>query len=265
MIRLSIVIITYNEERNLARCLDSVKEIADEIVVVDSYSTDKTVAIAENYNARVIKHPFIGYGEQKNFATQQASNDWVLSLDADETLTPELQHSIMEVKMDPAFPVYQMSRLTNYCGKWIKYCGWYPDKQTRLYKRTKGKWEEPKVHEYWRLDNDKEQGGTLKGDILHYSFRTINEHLKKIEKYSELAARESVENGKTATLFKIFFSPKWHFINEFIFQLGFLDGFYGYTICRLSVYATFLKYSKIRLYYKQKVSAEARALKSLNS
>lgn len=265
MIRLSIVIITYNEERNLARCLDSVKDIADEILVVDSNSTDNTVAIATRYNARVIQNTFIGYGEQKNFATQQATNNWVLSLDADETLTPELRQSIIEVKNDPVFPVYQMSRLTNYCGKWIKHCGWYPDKQTRLYDRTKGKWEEPKVHEYWRLDDDKQQGGVLKGDILHYSFRTINEHLKKIEKYSELAARESVENGKTATLFKIFFSPKWHFINEYIFQLGFLDGFYGYTICRLSVYATFLKYSKIRLYYKQKQSAALKAQKALQA
>jgi glycosyltransferase involved in cell wall biosynthesis len=245
MIRLSIVIITFNEERNLARCLDSVKEIADEIVVVDSFSTDNTAAIAGRYNAKVIQHPFIGYGQQKNFATQQATNDWILSLDADETLTPELQQSIREVKMNPDFSVYEMSRLTNYCGKWIKYCGWYPDKQTRLYNRTKGKWEEPKVHEYWRLDNEKEEGGTLKGDILHYSFRNINEHLKKIEKYSELAARESVD--------------------EYFLQLGFLDGFYGYTICRLSVYATFLKYSKIRLYYKQKVSAEARALRNANS
>jgi len=259
LIRLSIVVITFNEERNLARCLDSVKDIADEIVVVDSNSTDNTVAIAASYNARVIQHPFIGYGEQKNFATQQASNDWILSLDADETITPELKQSILEVKRDPVFSVYQMSRLTNYCGKWIRHCGWYPDKQTRLYNRTKGKWEEPKVHEYWRLDNDKEQGGNLKGDILHYSFTTINEHLRKIEKYSELAARESVENGKAATLFKIFFSPKWHFVNEFILQLGFLDGFYGYTVCRLSVYATFLKYSKIRLYYKQKMSAAAAA------
>lgn len=259
MISLSIVIITFNEERNLARCLDSVKDIANEIIVVDSYSTDKTVEIARSYNARVISNPFIGYGEQKNFATKQASNDWILSLDADEALTPELRKSIEDIKENPEFSVYQMSRLTNYCGKWIKYCGWYPDKQTRLYDRTKGKWEEPKVHEYWRLDNEKEPMGLLKGDLLHYSFRSINEHLRKIEKYSELAARESVENGKTTTIFKIFFSPKWHFINEYIIQFGFLDGFYGYTICRLSVYATFLKYSKIRLYHSQKVKAELAA------
>lgn len=262
MISLSVVIITYNEERNLARCLDSVKDIADEIIVVDSNSVDRTAVIAREYGAKVITNNFIGYGEQKNFATAQAANNWILSLDADEALTPELRNSILEIKKNPAFSVYQMARLTNYCGKWIKHCGWYPDRQTRLYDRTMGKWEEPKVHEYWRLDNEKDPMGLLKGDLLHYSFRSINEHLKKIEKYSELAARESVENGKTATLLKIFFSPKWHFINEYIIQLGFLDGFYGYTICRLSVYATFLKYSKIRLYYNQKLKAMAAGAKS---
>ena len=251
MIRISTVIITFNEQRNLARCLESVKDIADEIIIVDSSSTDNTKAIANSYNARVIEHKFLGYGVQKNFATQQATNDWILSLDADEALSPELIKSIIEIKKGPGHPVYEMARITNYCGKWIKYCGWYPDRQTRLYNRNKGRWEEKKVHEFWRLNDEKEAIGLLKGDILHYSFNTINEHLNKIEKYSELAARESVENGKSATLMKIFFSPKWHFINEFIIQLGFLDGFYGYTICRLSVYATFLKYSKIRLYYRQ--------------
>jgi glycosyltransferase involved in cell wall biosynthesis len=252
MISLSVVIITFNEERNLGRCLESIKEIADEIIIIDSNSTDRTVAIAHSFNATVYQHAFAGYGEQKNYATSMASNDWIISLDADEALTPELTSSILEMKKNPTFSVYQVSRLTNYCGKWIRHCGWYPDKQTRIYNRTKGRWVERKVHEFWRLDDENGHIGTLKGDLLHYSFTTINEHLKKIEKYSELAAREAVENGKNANMFKIYFSPKWHFLNEYFFKLGFLDGFYGYTICRLSVYATFLKYSKIKLYYYQK-------------
>lgn len=250
MIRISTVIITYNEERNLARCLESVKDVTDEIVIIDSNSQDQTAAIAASYNARVIQHSFTGYGEQKNFATQQASYDWVLSLDADEALSEELKKIILEIKKGPSFSAYQIPRLTNYCGKWIRHCGWYPDKQTRLYNRTRGRWEEKKVHEFWRLDDDKAEMGLLKGDLLHYSFTSINEHLVKIEKYTELAARESVENGRKVSMLKIYFSPKWHFINEFFLQLGFLDGFYGYTICRLSVYSTFLKYSKIRLYNK---------------
>jgi glycosyltransferase involved in cell wall biosynthesis len=249
MIKLSAVIITFNEERNLSRCLDSIKNVADEIIIVDSNSTDNTVAIARHYNATVIQHPFTGYAGQKNFATAQATNDWILSLDADEALSPDLGESMNRVKQSPKYHVYQMPRLTNYCGKWIKHCGWYPDKQTRLYNRTKGQWAEKKVHEYWQLNEGTEKG-LLKGDLLHYSFATINEHLEKIGKYSELAAREAIANGRTANWIQIRISPRWHFITEYFFKLGFLDGFYGYVICRLSAYATFIKYSKIRLYSK---------------
>jgi glycosyltransferase involved in cell wall biosynthesis len=252
MISLSAVIITFNEERNLGRCLESLKGIADEIIIIDSNSTDRTVEIARAHNSKVYQHAFAGYGEQKNYATSMATNDWIISLDADEALTPELRQSILEIKQHPEFSVYQVPRLTNYCGKWIWHCGWYPDKQTRIYNRTKGKWVERRVHEFWKLDDDLGRSGYLKGDLLHYSFASINEHLQKIEKYSELAARESVEKGKNTNMFKVYFSPKWHFVNDYFFKLGFLDGFYGYTICRLSAYATFLKYSKIRLYYYQK-------------
>jgi glycosyltransferase involved in cell wall biosynthesis len=252
MIKLSIVIITLNEEKNLARCLDAVKDVADEIIIIDSGSTDNTLAIAGNYNAKIIQHSFSGYASQKNFGTQQAANDWVLSLDADEALTPQLAQSIFEVKKNPKHLVYQMSRLTNYCGKWIKHCGWYPDRQTRLYNRAAGYWEDKKVHEYWRLKNEGTPMGKLKGDLLHYSFTSISEHLKKIEKYTELAAREAVEKGKDAGFIKTRISPRWHFITEYFFKLGFLDGFYGYIICRLSAYSTFIKYTKIKLYNKQK-------------
>jgi glycosyltransferase involved in cell wall biosynthesis len=248
MIKLSIVIITLNEEKNLARCLDSVTDVADEIIVVDSASTDNTVSIAKRYKAAVVQHPFSGYAEQKNFATQQATNDWILSLDADEVLSADLVKSILEIKKGPKYSLYQMARLTNYCGKWIRHCGWYPDKQMRLFDRTKGHWENKRVHEYWRSKSDGEPRGMLKGDLLHYSFSSIDEHVKKIEKYTELAAREAVENGKDAGFIKIRISPRWHFITEYFFKLGFLDGFYGYIICRLSSYSTFLKYAKIRCY-----------------
>lgn len=248
MVKLSVVIITLNEERNLERCLRSVSNVADEIVVVDSNSTDGTVTIAERYNAVVIQQAFLGYGVQKNFATDAATNDWILSMDADEELTPELERSILAVKQNPVHDVYEMPRLTNYCGQWIKHCGWYPDKQTRIFNRTKGRWLEKQVHEYWAPADTTIKKGLLKGDLLHYSFSSISEHIRKIEKYSELSARDSVARGKTTTLLKILVSPRWHFFNEYIIRLGFLDGFYGYTICRLSAYATFIKYTKIRLY-----------------
>ena len=251
MIKLSVVVITFNEERNIARCLESVKDIADEIIVVDSYSKDNTAAIARKHNAKVIENTFIGYGEQKNLATALSSNDWVLSLDADEAISAELKDNILKVKNGPTFNVYEMPRLNNYCGQWIKYCGWYPDKKPRLYNRTIGRWEEKKVHEYWRSDSP-QPIGQLKGDLLHYSFSSVNDHLTKIEKYSELSAREAVEKGKDATLAKIYFSPLWHFVSEYFIKMGFLDGFYGFVICRLSAYAAFSKSTKIRMYNRQK-------------
>jgi glycosyltransferase involved in cell wall biosynthesis len=254
MIPLSIVIITYNEEMNLARCLASVQAVADEILVVDSSSTDGTAAIARQYDARVILHPFIGYGEQKNFATEQASHNWILSLDADEELTDKLRSHILQLKANglDAYNVYRTARLTNYCGKWIRHSGWYPDWQTRLYDRTKGRWKEQKVHEYWQATDNSDAKGVLKGDLLHYSFSSISDHVKKTERYTELAAQAAAENGKTASLLKIWGSPKWHFFSEYFIKLGFLDGFYGYVICRLSAYAAFIKYSKIRAYSKSK-------------
>lgn len=249
MVRLSVVVITFNEEKNIGRCLASVKEVADEMLVIDSNSADNTAAIATQHGARVLNHPFEGYGQQKNFGTDNAAYDWVLSLDADEELSPELAATIMQVKEKQDFDVYEMPRLTNYCGQWIHHCGWYPDRQTRLYNRTKGRWVERKVHEYWAL-NTEGKTGLLKGDLLHYSFASITEHLAKIEKYTELAAREGAARGKKASLAIILFSPLWHFIDEYILKRGFLDGFAGYTICKLSAYATFQKYTRIRLYSK---------------
>lgn len=250
MIKLSVVVITFNEGKNIGRCLASVKDVADEILVVDSASTDNTVKIAGNFGARVIEHPFEGYGQQKNFATLQATHDWILSLDADEELSPELVESIRRVKLKQDFNVYEMSRLTNYCGRWIHHCGWYPDRQTRLYNRKMGRWIEKKVHEYWALDEDAKKG-LLKGDLLHYSFSSITEHLAKIEKYTELAAKEAASKNKRTTLAIILFSPLWHFIDEYIFKRGFLDGFAGYTICKLSAYATFSKGVKTRMYFNE--------------
>jgi len=252
MLPLSLVVITYNEENNLDRCLASVAGLVSEIVVVDSNSTDGTAAIAKKYGARVIERAFDGYAQQKNFATAQACNDWILSLDADEQLTPELTASIRQTLVTPGHSVYKMARLTNYCGKWIKHCGWYPDYQVRLYNRTKGSWQELKVHEYWKLAEGNGTMGVLDGDLLHYSFTSIEQHKRKIERYTDLAAEAAVEKGKKGSLLKVVFSPAWHFISEYFFRLGFLDGYYGWVICRLSAKSAYLKYSKIRRLAGQK-------------
>ncbi len=250
MRKISAIVITFNEEKNLSRCLASIKDVVDEIIVVDSSSEDKTIKIAQSYGAKVIQNKFEGYAKQKIFATEKTTHNWVLSLDADEELSPELKESIIDLKNVVKHDVYKMPRLTNYCGKWIKHCGWYPDYQTRLYDRTKGTWEDIKVHEYWRTDDKKATIGILQGDLLHYSFDSIESHKKKIEKYTELAAQAAVDAGKKAGILKVIFSPIWHFISEYFFKRGFLDGHYGYVICKLSAYSAYLKYSKIRRYSK---------------
>lgn len=249
--QLSVVIITYNEEENIGRCLQSVKRIADEIIIVDSMSTDRTVEIAEQYNAKVYQHVFEGYVKQKRIATNYASHNWVFTLDADEVVTPELEESISKTKKEPHSDAYKINRITSYCGKWIKHSGWYPDHIIRLFDRTKGQWHGGSIHEHWELDK-KSETGLLKGHLLHYSFPTISDYIGKINKYTELSARDAVAKGKNRNLLQILLVPKWNFLVKYIFRLGFLDGYYGYVICKLDSYVTFVKYTKIRQYAAEK-------------
>lgn len=252
MIKLSAVIITYNEERNIARCINSVKGFADEILVVDSNSTDNTVAIAESLNARVIRQAFLGYAGQRIFADNAAANDRVLMLDADEYVSEELAKGIIEVKSNPAAIAYKFSRLNNYNGKWIKHGTWYPDRKIRLYDRTKGTWHGGNVHEYWKPNDANAIVSTIKGDLYHDSFASLTDHLNKINKYTDLGAKDAVAKGKSASLFKIWISPKWTFITAYVIRLGFLDGYEGYLIAKISAYMTFIKYNKIRQYSRDK-------------
>jgi glycosyltransferase involved in cell wall biosynthesis len=245
MAGLSVVIITYNEERNIERCLRSVQGIADEIVVVDSFSTDKTEMICRQYGAKFIQHPFGGYVEQKNFALTQSSCDYILSLDADEALTEELKASIEEVKKDPKHSAYEMNRLNNYCGQWIRHCGWYPDRKVRLFEKGKGKWGGENPHDKY-LPDQAADVGFLKGDLQHYSYYSIAEHIAQANKFSGIGAASAHENGARSGLLKILVKPPVRFFRDYILLLGFLDGFYGFVICRISAHATFLKYVKLR-------------------
>jgi glycosyltransferase involved in cell wall biosynthesis len=242
--KLSAVIITYNEERNIERCLTSLQGVADEIVVIDSFSKDKTEEICKSFGVTFIQNPFDGHIQQKNFAIQSATHDWILSLDADELLAPELQDSIAEVKVNQEFNGYKMSRLTNYCGYWVKHCGWYPDTKTRLIDRNFGKWEGVNPHD--RLDLKKgESVGFLKGDILHYSYYTQEDHLKQIEYFGDIAANELFQSGGKSNWLKITVKTTAQFIKSFILKKGILDGTTGFTISRLSAYATYRKYYKL--------------------
>jgi glycosyltransferase involved in cell wall biosynthesis len=249
-IQLSVVIITKNEEKNIERCLQSVVSIADDIVVLDSLSTDQTEAICQRYPVRFIKQAFLGYIEQKNKALEFSKFDYVLSLDADEALSEELQFSVKEVKMNWNADGYFLNRRTNYCGHWIKHCGWYPDRKLRLFNKQKGIWAGVNPHDKYTM----QQGSTiqyLKGDVLHYSYYTIDQHIDQIKSFSTIAAREMHKNGKRPSAISILISPAWKFIRCYIIKRGFLDGYYGLVVCLMAAYATFFKYFKARELAKQ--------------
>lgn len=251
MPQLSVVIITLNEERNIARCITSVKGIADEVLVVDSFSSDKTKEIAEANGARVVQHKFEGHIEQKNWAAAQAKYPFILSLDADEALSDKLRASIIEVKNNKQYDGYTMNRFTNYCGKWVRHCGWYPDTKLRLFDRTKGKCSGTNPHDKLEM----EAGAKilhLNGDILHYSYYTLADHIIQVNKFTEISASALFKMGKNASLLKIKFSPFIKFTKDYIFKLGFLDGYTGFVICRVSSHAAFLKYAKLRQLNKSK-------------
>jgi glycosyltransferase involved in cell wall biosynthesis len=246
MIQLSVVIIAYNEEHNIARCLESVKEIADEIVIVDSYSTDKTAEICTMFGAKVIQHKFEGHIQQKNYALEQATFPFVLSLDADEALTEELRKSILAKKSAWNGDAYAMNRLTNYCGSWIRHGGWYPDRKIRLFDKRKGSWTGTNPHDRYALHDIAAPVGLLRGDILHYSYYTVSDHLKQVDYFTEISARVLFEQGKRTSIFQLFISPAFRFFRDFFLKGGLLDGYYGYVVCRISSQAVFLKYIKLR-------------------
>jgi glycosyltransferase involved in cell wall biosynthesis len=245
MPKLSVVIITFNEEKNIGQCLESIKSIADDIVVVDSFSTDKTKEIAEKNGARFITHAFEGHIQQKNWAITQAKYPHILSLDADELPDNKLISEIQKVKNDWKFDGYYFNRLNNYCGKWIKHSGWYPDKKLRLWDSRKGKWSGVNPHDTFQLEENSSLK-YLKGNLLHYSFRTVSEHIVQINKFTDIGSLADYNRGKRSSLFKIYFLPKWRFIRDYVFNLGILDGYYGYIISKLSAYTTFQKYLKIK-------------------
>ncbi len=243
--KITAAIISFNEERNIERCITSLLDCVDEILVVDSFSTDKTEEICQKYNVRFIQNPFQGHIEQKNVALELATHDWVLSLDADEALTPALRESVLNTKNETDFGGYKLNRLTNYCGKWVHYCGWYPDTKIRLVNKQHAKWQGVNPHD--RLDVlNNAKIGQLKGDLLHYSYYTKEDHFKQIHYFGNIAANELIKKGKTASLLKIAVKTSAQFFKSFVLKRGFLDGKTGFLISIRSAYATYIKYSLVR-------------------
>ncbi len=246
MIKLTVAIITYNEEKNIGRCISSVQSIADEILVVDSFSTDKTEEICNEFGVRFIKNAFKGHIEQKNIALELSTHEHVLSLDADEALSPILLEEIKKIKENFEAEGYRFNRLTNYCGHWVRHCGWYPDTKLRLVKKSRAMWKGVNPHDILQMNTDEDQVGFLEGDLLHYSYETITSHVNQTDKFTTIAAKAAFSNGKRSSIFKIISRPILKFLRDYFFKRGFLDGRYGLIICFINALSALLKYSKLK-------------------
>ncbi len=242
---ISAVIITRNEEANMARCLAGLSGLVQEVVVVDSGSTDDTRRIAEALGARVVERAWTNYSDQKNFANGLATHDHILSVDADEVPSEALARSIREATADGLKGAYRMHRLTNYCGRWVRHGGWYPDTKTRLFPKARARWVGDHVHEVLELTPGLPVT-LLQGDLLHYSYRSLDDHRERIERYSDLHAQAMHKAGRRAGLLKRWLSPVAKFLKGYLLQAGFLDGKAGWHIAVLSARAVGMKYAKLR-------------------
>jgi glycosyltransferase involved in cell wall biosynthesis len=241
--RLSVVIITRNEEKEIEGCLASV-DWADEIVLVDSHSTDKTVEIARRFNANVETRAFTGFTEQKQYATELAAGPWILNIDADERVSDGLKVEIQTLlESPPPNKGYRLPRLTWYLGKFIRHGGWYPDWKLRLFRKGDGIWKGGQVHERIQLNGPV---GTLKNPLLHYSFRTLSDHIATIDHFTRLGAEDLIEKRKGGSLADLLFRPPATFLKYYLLRLGFLDGWRGFVIASLSAAHTLAKYARVR-------------------
>ena len=241
--KITATIITLNEERNIARAIESLR-CCDEILILDSGSVDRTVELAQKLGARVIEAGWRGYAGQKNWAAEQAAHDWILSLDADEALSEALEAEIWNVKKNgPQYDAYTMPRLARYLGKWIFHSGWYPDRKVRLYHRSKAKWVGDVVHESVQADGSV---GHLDANILHFTCESLSEHVKSLDRYTTLAVQELVARQTQIGLWRLILDPPWTFVKTYFFQRGFQDGLEGMIIAYMAAFYTFLKYSKTR-------------------
>ncbi|MEE3201683.1 MAG: glycosyltransferase family 2 protein [Acidobacteriota bacterium] len=238
----SVVIITQNEADNIRNALESV-QWADDIVVVDSGSTDDTIQIAKQFTDRIVSHKWAGYGAQKNYGASLAAHDWILSLDADERISSTLAEEIrLLLENEPTARGYRMPRVTRYLGQWIRTTDWYPDYQLRLYDRRAARWSTPLVHESVSVDGPVEY---LRSELEHFAYRNISQHLATIDRYTTLAARQMLENGQQANTFNLAVHPIFAFLRNYIARGGFRSGSVGFIVSLLNSYDVFLKLSQL--------------------
>lgn len=243
MEKLTVTVITKNEERKISDCLKSIS-FADEIIVVDSGSTDKTVEIARHFTDKIIYNPWPGHIEQKNFAVGKSSNNWILSIDADERVSDELCEDIMKAMKNPEPGIcgYEMARKVFYLGRWIEHSGWYPDYRIRLFRRNAGYWGGINPHDTVILNGKSQR---LSGDLYHYSYDDLAHHVRTMNSYTDISSKEYASRGRAATLFHLIFHPAFAFIKKLLLKQGFRDGIPGFIIAVSTAYYVFLKYAKL--------------------
>jgi len=241
-LKLSVGILTYNSEKYLPQVLESVRGIADQIVVLDSGSTDRTCQIVEEFGGELHRRRLDNFVNQRNHLLSLCTGDWVLFIDSDEVVSPELAGELLKLKEgEPPFDGYYINVMTSYLGRWIKHA-WYPDWHLRLARRDRCRWVGSEVHESLTVDG---RVGRLEGNLLHYSYTSLSEHLKKIDLYTTLYARGAFRKGKRFSLLKLLTSPPGSFIRRYILKRGFLDGFEGFLLSVMASYYSFLKYAKL--------------------
>lgn len=243
--RLSVIIITFNEIKHIGACLDSVQPFADEIIVVDSGSTDGTPELCREKGAQVtVTTDWPGFGQQKNRALDLAKGEWVLSIDADERVTPELAEDIKNVLLSPTYPAYQIPRQSNYCGRWMKHSGWSPDYVLRLFRREGTAFSDDKVHERV-IFSDQRSIGRLPHPFLHYSYDTIEDVIDRMNHYSTAGAEMKLAKGQKSSLKKAIFHGVWAFFRTYILQRGFLDGREGFMLAVSNAEGVYYRYLKM--------------------
>jgi len=246
---ISAVIITYNEEKRLEPALKSLEGVASEVIVVDAYSQDKTLKIAKKYTDKVFRRKWTNFADQKNFANNKASLPWILSLDADERLSSQLRQEILALKEEePQVAGFSMPRQVFYLGKWIRHSGWYPDRKIRLFRKEKAHWEGEYIHEDLKIEG---KVAKLKGAIHHFTYRNIQDHLDRINTFSELGAKKLYARGKKCRWYHLLFLPFFRLAKSYFLKAGFLDGFAGLIISVLNGYSIFIRYAKLKEIWKK--------------
>jgi len=248
-VKISAVVITRNEEANIEAALESLDGVAAEIIVVDSHSTDRTVKLARKHTDRVTERTWTNFSDQKNYANSLASHPWILSLDADERLSPELRAEIQGLLADePGCAAFSMPRRVFYLGRWVKHSGWYPDRKVRLFRKDRARWEGAYVHESLAVDGEVKK---LKGDIHHYTYRNIADHLARINHFSDLGAQKLYADKKKCRWYHLLVQPFGRFLKSYILKRGCLDGFAGLVVSVLNGYSIFVRYAKLREIWKK--------------